>query len=174
MARIRTLLLLLPLLAATGCDPDHPLVYAPIPPGYALAAPPEASGVPAPGAIDEARARVEAAGLLAGRLARVEAGLRDPALLRAKPEGEARGPDGSGESRAAEPPPAPAGPVDLNTATAAELDRLPRVGPAMVERIIAARPFRRVEELRRVKGVGAATYRTLAPLVTVTPTAAPR
>jgi DNA uptake protein ComE-like DNA-binding protein len=37
----------------------------------------------------------------------------------------------------------------------------------MVERIIAARPFRRVEELRRVKGVGAATYRTLAPLVTV-------
>ncbi|MBU6160612.1 MAG: helix-hairpin-helix domain-containing protein [Myxococcales bacterium] len=61
-----------------------------------------------------------------------------------------------------------AGPlIELNTATQAQLESLPRVGPAMAERIMAARPFRRVEDLRRVRGIGPATWELLQPLVTV-------
>ena len=57
--------------------------------------------------------------------------------------------------------------IELNTATQAQLESLPRVGPAMAERIIAARPFRRAEDLRRVRGIGPATWELLQPLVTV-------
>jgi competence ComEA-like helix-hairpin-helix protein len=57
--------------------------------------------------------------------------------------------------------------VNLNTATTEELDTLPRVGPAMAAAIVAARPFGRVEDLRRVRGVGSATYEQLRDLVTV-------
>ena len=55
-------------------------------------------------------------------------------------------------------PPEPAGPIDLNRASAAELTRLPGIGPVLAARIVAARdshgPFTSVDELRRVSGVG--------------------
>ena len=55
-------------------------------------------------------------------------------------------------------PAEPAGPIDLNRASAAELTRLPGVGPVLAARIVAARdshgPFASVDELRRVSGVG--------------------
>jgi competence ComEA-like helix-hairpin-helix protein len=67
-------------------------------------------------------------------------------------------------------PPAPPAPTDVNTATAAELERLPRVGPALAARIVAWRgthgPFSTIESLQRVRGIGPATARRLAPLVT--------
>ncbi|HSI03186.1 MAG TPA: helix-hairpin-helix domain-containing protein, partial [Myxococcota bacterium] len=44
--------------------------------------------------------------------------------------------------------------VDLNTATAAELDGLPGVGRKRADAIIAKRPFKRVTELLRVRGFG--------------------
>jgi competence ComEA-like helix-hairpin-helix protein len=60
--------------------------------------------------------------------------------------------------------------VDINHASAAELERLPRVGPALALRIIAWReahgPFRSVEDLRHVRGIGPATAALLAPSVT--------
>jgi DNA uptake protein ComE-like DNA-binding protein len=64
-------------------------------------------------------------------------------------------------------PPAGIRVVDLNTATMAELDTLPRVGPAMAQRIVDARPFAQASELRRVRGVGEATWRQLEPWVRV-------
>jgi competence protein ComEA len=62
--------------------------------------------------------------------------------------------------------------IDVNRATAAELQKLPGVGPVTANRIIAEReraPFRSVDELRRVAGIGAKTLDKLRPLVTVGP-----
>ena len=60
--------------------------------------------------------------------------------------------------------------VDLNAATQAQLEALPGIGPSLAGRIIARRekrPFRRVSQLRRVKGIGPAKYRELKDLVRV-------
>ncbi len=61
-------------------------------------------------------------------------------------------------------------PIDINHATATELQRLPGVGPAISGRIILVReqqPFRSVDELRRVPGIGAKTLEKLRPFVKV-------
>jgi competence protein ComEA len=60
--------------------------------------------------------------------------------------------------------------IDINRASAEELQRLPRIGPAMSSRIIAARehkPFKTVDDLRHVSGIGAKTLEQLRPFVTV-------
>ena len=62
------------------------------------------------------------------------------------------------------------GKVNLNTADAQLLNMLPGVGMASAERIIARRerrPFRRPEELVRVKGFGARRYQRVRPYVAV-------
>ena len=62
-------------------------------------------------------------------------------------------------------------PVDLNTASQAELEELPGVGPVMAGKILAWRTengrFSRVEELQEIDGVGPKTYAKLAPLCRV-------
>ncbi|MEN9937973.1 MAG: hypothetical protein RLZZ387_4552, partial [Chloroflexota bacterium] len=63
--------------------------------------------------------------------------------------------------------------LDINTADPEALDALPGIGAAIAERIVAYReengPFRAVEELQQVKGIGAALFEKIAPLVTVGP-----
>ena len=64
----------------------------------------------------------------------------------------------------------PDGRIDLNAASQAELETLPGVGPARAQAIIAEReerPFRVPGDLRRVPGIGEATFQRLAPLVAV-------
>jgi competence protein ComEA len=61
----------------------------------------------------------------------------------------------------------PAQPLDLNTATLAELETLPGVGPKTAQAIIEGRPYGAVEDLLRVKGIGEATLEKLRPFVTV-------
>ncbi len=75
---------------------------------------------------------------------------------------------GSGAAGAAG---ASSGPVELNTATAAQLDTLPGVGPATAAAIIdhrsSAGPFGSVDELLDVRGIGEAKLEALRDLVTV-------
>lgn len=63
------------------------------------------------------------------------------------------------------------GVVNLNTATAEELERLPGIGPARARAILALRAsltrFLRLEQLLRVKGIGRATFRKLRPMLTL-------
>jgi competence protein ComEA len=66
---------------------------------------------------------------------------------------------------------ASAAPLDLNTATAAQLDALPGIGPVLAQRIVDHRtrngPFRSVDDLRQVSGIGDAKFATLRSAVTV-------
>nr|WP_204264458.1 ComEA family DNA-binding protein [Geodermatophilus normandii] len=66
---------------------------------------------------------------------------------------------------------APAGPLDLNAATVADLDGLPGIGPVLAQRIVDHREqhgrFTSVEQLDDVAGIGPAVYAGLADLVRV-------
>jgi competence protein ComEA len=65
---------------------------------------------------------------------------------------------------------APGGRLNLNTATAAELDALPGVGPVLAQRIVDHRkqgPFTSIDQLDDVPGIGPARAAELAELVTV-------
>lgn len=57
--------------------------------------------------------------------------------------------------------------VNLNTATQAELEKLPGIGPKRAEAIIAARPFRQIEDLRKIRGLSRAQLEELKGQVTV-------
>jgi competence protein ComEA len=87
-----------------------------------------------------------------------------------------------GES--AQPQPAPSEPgstaatpgvkrVNINTATLAELDTLPKIGPSIAQRIIDYRtkngPFKKIEDIKNVSGIGDATYEAIKDLITVEP-----
>jgi competence protein ComEA len=76
------------------------------------------------------------------------------------PAGSAAGAGGGG----------PSAPLDLNTASAEQLEALPGVGQVMAERIVAYRehqPFRSVADLRQVEGIGERRLAALKGLVTV-------
>src|SRR5213075_1343211 len=60
-----------------------------------------------------------------------------------------------------------AGKVDLNTADEKALEGLPGVGAATAKAIIAARPFKSVDDLKNVKGIGDAKFNALKDKVTV-------
>ena len=71
------------------------------------------------------------------------------------------------------PAPAVSTPVNLNTATAADLEALPGVGAATARLIIEHREknggFKKIEELMNIKGIGEKSFLKLKPMVTVTP-----
>jgi competence protein ComEA len=62
-------------------------------------------------------------------------------------------------------------PVNLNTATVAQLETLPGIGKSVAERILEYREkvgsFKKVEDLMNVRGIGEKSFLKLKPLVTV-------
>jgi competence protein ComEA len=63
------------------------------------------------------------------------------------------------------------GKVDLNRASAEELRAVPGIGPALSERIVKFReengPFRRVDDLLKVRGIGEKSLEKMRPYLTV-------
>lgn len=60
--------------------------------------------------------------------------------------------------------------IDINTASAADLDKIPGIGPKLAQRIMDTRAqaaFKKVDELRRVPGIGPKTLEKVRPYVTV-------
>lgn len=62
-------------------------------------------------------------------------------------------------------------PVNLNTATQAQLEALPGIGPKAAERILEYRQkngsFKKIEDLMNVKGIGEKSFLKLKPLITI-------
>ena len=94
------------------------------------------------------------------QLARVDSAQRAPKRGR-RPPGTKTNADTAGAQRA---------PMDLDRATAAEIEALPGIGPALAARIVAFRDsvgsFGSMDALCEVRGVGPALSRRLSPLVT--------
>jgi competence protein ComEA len=71
----------------------------------------------------------------------------------------------------------PAKPLDLNAATAAQLEQLPGVGPTIAKAIVRFReksgPFKRVEDLLAIRGITKKRLEKLRPYVFVAPASGP-
>ena len=60
--------------------------------------------------------------------------------------------------------------VDINTASQAELESVPGIGPSKALAVIDFRsrhPFKKVEDIMKVKGIGRKTFLKLKPYLTV-------
>ena len=70
------------------------------------------------------------------------------------------------QGKAAKPP---AATIDINKATATDLQKLPGIGPSLAKQIVAYRekhgPFRRIEDLMVIKGMGFKKWKEIRPFV---------
>ena len=121
-------------------------------------------------AIEEAGGQTEDADLVAINLAHP---LQDGEQIYVPRQGEQAPPpplsgvDATASSGKAGAASVPNGSVDLNTASAEELEALPGIGPKTAAQIIDNRPYGSVEDLLRVKGIGEKTLDKLRPYIVV-------
>jgi competence protein ComEA len=161
-----------PTAAATATAPQAPLVVSvsgkvhrpglvEVPGGARVADVLEAAGGALPG--------TDLAGLNLAR--RVADGEQVAVGVPAAPDATPASPPGGAVSPGGAAPEAPAGKIDLNVATAEQLDALPGVGPVTAQRILEWRTrhgrFARVEQLREIEGIGERRFAQLRELVVV-------
>lgn len=98
-------------------------------------------------------------------LAPRSATLADPTPAASSPTEPAPAASSTPQPRAGEPGPT----VNVNTATEADLERLPGIGPVLARRIVQHREsrglFRRLDDLLEVEGIGPKLFRRLQPLL---------
>lgn len=154
----------------------HPGVYV-LSPGARVADAVTAAGGPATGAalhaLNLAAPLADGMRIQVPTQKEVEAGRfvpgQDGASAPAGTDGTGGGGPATGSARAG----TPTRRVDVNRASAAELEALPGIGPALAQRIVADRevngPFRRPQDLGRVAGIGEKTLAKLLPYITTGP-----
>ncbi|MFL5688463.1 MAG: helix-hairpin-helix domain-containing protein, partial [Chloroflexota bacterium] len=108
----------------------------------------------------------------AGRELNLAAQLRDGDQVRVPSRGDVVGtaPETAGGGTSTKPGGGKPAAIDLNRATAEELDTLPGIGPATAAKILASRdeqPFATVDDLRSRKLLGEKTFANLKDLVAV-------
>src|SRR5438132_766956 len=79
------------------------------------------------------------------------------------PGAPARSSSPSGAQKSPRKEKTPLGKIDINTATEKELMTVPGIGRVTATRIIAARPFRSADDLKRVSGIGDKKYAQIRP-----------
>ena len=107
----------------------------------------------------------------AARGLNLAAKLTDGQQIRVPALGEATAPSAAAGSGGGDSP-APGGLIDINHATADELDTLPGIGPVTAQKIIDARtqtPFATIDELQSRGVVGQSTFDKLRDLITANP-----
>ena len=76
-----------------------------------------------------------------------------------------------GKARPAKPAATAAAPVNLNTATADQLETLPGIGPKAAQRIIEYRQkngaFKRIEDIKDVSGIGDAIFEEIKGMISI-------
>lgn len=126
----------------------------------------------APGELNLAAPLVDGSQVMIGRRGRAGGEVREPgAAGGSSAAGAVSSSAGSSGTATGAAGGAAGAQLDLNTATAEQLDTLPGVGPVTAQRILAWREqhgrFSRVEELQEVDGIGPKSYANLAPHVRV-------
>jgi len=78
---------------------------------------------------------------------------------------------GSTRSAAAKSAVSPSSPININSATQAQFEALPGIGPKVAQRIVEYRQkngqFKKVEDLMNVKGIGEKSFLKLKPYLTI-------
>lgn len=84
---------------------------------------------------------------------------------------DSKGTSGESNSQAAGPKPTPSGKIDINTATQAQFESLPGVGPSLAARIVTDRgkngPYASIEDLMRVTGIKEGIMSKIRDFITV-------